>query len=146
MGVPPGAARGSVVRYIFSQVFIVIAQYKLVTMDIWYWDQNPGIHTRPDIPLTAIPLNRKRNGITDPGSGIQNRPCAANVWSMRPRVVTTSADPRRAPMVGSFPLLPRLTGPHAQSTPTPLRNLALRSCSFPTRLRPRTAASTAFQS
>ena len=105
--------------------------YKLVSIGLGYWDQNPGIHTRPDIPLTAIPLNRKRNGITDPGSGMQNRPCAANVWSPRPRVVTTSAGPRRAPMVGSFPLLPRLTGSHAQSTPTPLRNLALRSCPFP---------------
>jgi hypothetical protein len=57
-----------------------------VSIGLGYWDQNPGIHTRPDIPLTAIPLNRKRNGITDPGSGMQNRPCAANVWSPRPRV------------------------------------------------------------
>ena len=60
--------------------------YKLVSIGLGYWDQNPGTHTRPDIPLTAIPLNRKRNGITDPGSGMQNQPCAANVWSPRPRV------------------------------------------------------------
>ena len=45
------------------------------------------------------------------------------------------------PILGSFCHV--TLGPHAQSTPTPLRNLALRSCSFPTRLRPRAAASTA---
>ena len=100
-------------------------------MDIGCWDQNPGTDTRPDIPLTAIPLTASgmESLILFQGCRVDLALPMCGLRSPGPRVGHHIGRPPTCPNCGL--LLPRLSGPHAQPTPTPLRNLALRPCPFP---------------
>ena len=138
---PPGTPGGSVGRmYIQSKCLLQLPVQTSVYMDL-------GADTRA---LESVPgltsLSRKFN---EPQAELNHRFFFRDAEStlrcqMRVILISTSAGPRRAPVVG---FCCHVWRDHAQPTPTPLRNLPLRPCSIRVaRLRQRAAASTAFQS